>query len=130
MEAGEQHWETIWAQRAPDELSWYQRCSDRSLELIRSVAPGRAAPIIDVGGGASRLMAEAAEVDGYVTMATFGPDGPTTCSRLPVERYDASALAAAVGDRFAPRSVVEEAHVTPGGVAQQFLYGVLRRAST
>jgi SAM-dependent methyltransferase len=50
------HWDRIYATRAPDEVSWYQEHPERSLEIIRSTASDPATAIIDVGGGASRLV--------------------------------------------------------------------------
>lgn len=50
------HWESIYRSRQPDEVSWYQAEPRRSLELVRRAAPDTAASIIDVGGGASRLV--------------------------------------------------------------------------
>jgi 2-polyprenyl-3-methyl-5-hydroxy-6-metoxy-1,4-benzoquinol methylase len=50
------HWESIYASKAPDEVSWFQREPKVSLRLIRTVAPSREAAIIDVGGGASNLV--------------------------------------------------------------------------
>jgi ubiquinone/menaquinone biosynthesis C-methylase UbiE len=37
-------------------VSWYQPEATLSLDLIRRVAPNRATPVIDVGGGASTLV--------------------------------------------------------------------------
>lgn len=60
---------------------------------------------------------------GHLILATFGPSGPTHCSGLPVERYSAEQLGAALGSGFRlARSLLEE-HVTPNGGRQQFLYG-------
>lgn len=64
---------------------------------------------------------------GHVVLATFGPDGPETCSGLPVRRYGHDDLAAVPGEGFELVDAVEELHTTPAGVAQQFLYGLLRR---
>lgn len=50
------HWEQLWGQRDEQDVSWFQSHPDRSLELIREVAPEADMPIIDVGGGASRLV--------------------------------------------------------------------------
>ncbi|MDJ0960651.1 MAG: class I SAM-dependent methyltransferase [Acidimicrobiia bacterium] len=50
------HWDQVHASRAPDEVSWYQEHPERSLEIIRSTAGAASTPIIDVGGGASRLV--------------------------------------------------------------------------
>lgn len=52
------HWETVYATKRADAVSWFQPSARRSLELIQRIAPDRAAPIIDVGGGASVLVDE------------------------------------------------------------------------
>ncbi|GAA0969905.1 class I SAM-dependent methyltransferase [Actinocorallia libanotica] len=50
------HWEDVYAHRDPAEVSWYQADPAPSLALITSAVNGDlAAPIIDVGGGASIL---------------------------------------------------------------------------
>ena len=49
------HWEDVYKTKAETAVSWYQPQSARSLAWIASVA-GPAAPIIDVGGGASTLV--------------------------------------------------------------------------
>lgn len=50
------HWDRIYAERSPFEVSWYQSEPALSLELVRrsGIAPDR--PIIDVGGGASNFV--------------------------------------------------------------------------
>jgi 2-polyprenyl-3-methyl-5-hydroxy-6-metoxy-1,4-benzoquinol methylase len=58
------HWEEVYRSKAPSEVSWYQPRAGCSLEIIQRVAPDRAAPIIDVGGGASVLVDELLS-DGY-----------------------------------------------------------------
>ena len=55
MQAGT-HWEDVYAAKPADSVSWFQPSADRSLRLIGEVAAGRNAAIIDVGGGASRLV--------------------------------------------------------------------------
>lgn len=69
------------------------------------------------------------QVGGHVVMATFGPNGPETCSGLPTCRYDASGLSAEFGDGFdLIRSDVEQ-HVSPTGATQEYVYVVLRRTA-
>lgn len=202
MSTVEEHWRSVWSERALDEVSWYQASADLSLELILDAETDRAAPIVDVGGGASPLagqlldlgyedvtvvdISEAAldqarrrlgaraehvtwavgdvtrhrftrsyalwhdravlhfltnEADrkryvrqlerylrpgGHAVIATFGPDGPTSCSGLAVQRYDAEALAALFAPVLRPVSTREDTHVTPWGAEQRFLYAVLR----
>ena len=50
-----QHWERVYAQKRPTEVSWYAAHLERSLSMIRAVADP-SAEIIDVGGGASTLV--------------------------------------------------------------------------
>ena len=51
----QRHWEQVYREKAADAVSWFQAEPRISLELIRScTAPGDA--VIDVGGGASRLV--------------------------------------------------------------------------
>ncbi len=50
------HWNRIYRDRDPREVSWYQTRPDRSLELIAASGVGRDAGIIDIGGGASTLV--------------------------------------------------------------------------
>jgi 2-polyprenyl-3-methyl-5-hydroxy-6-metoxy-1,4-benzoquinol methylase len=65
------------------------------------------------------------EPGGWVVVATFGPDGPTTCSGLPIVRYTHQQLAA----QFAGYQLVSTAgedHLTPWGASQQFTAVLLR----
>jgi SAM-dependent methyltransferase len=66
---------------------------------------------------------------GHVVMVAFGPDGPTSCSGLPVERYDADRMADALGTSYRCEAAEVEQHVTPSGVDQQFVYAAFRRVT-
>ncbi|MBZ0134610.1 MAG: class I SAM-dependent methyltransferase, partial [Rhodanobacter sp.] len=59
---------------------------------------------------------------GHVIVAAFGPDGPLQCSGLPVMRYSPDALHSEFGDAFELVEHATEAHHTPGGTIQQFVY--------
>ena len=59
---------------------------------------------------------------GHVIVAVFGPDGPLQCSGLPVMRYAPDALHAEFGDAFELVEHTSDAHRTPAGVEQQFVY--------
>lgn len=50
------HWETVYTTKSPSAVSWFQPEAKRSLDLILTAAPDRASRILDVGGGASRLV--------------------------------------------------------------------------
>jgi 2-polyprenyl-3-methyl-5-hydroxy-6-metoxy-1,4-benzoquinol methylase len=67
--------------------------------------------------------------NGHLVISTFGPDGPTQCSALPVQRYDAESLQDALGHEFRLLSSNLETHRTPSGAEQQFLYAHLQRAA-
>ena len=55
-EASKTHWETVYTTKAENEVSWFQDNPALSLELIDLVRPARDAAIVDIGGGASRLV--------------------------------------------------------------------------
>ncbi len=59
--------------------------------------------------------------DGQLVIATFGPEGPTSCSGLPVQRYAARDLAALAGFRACLLEGCSSIP-TPGGKEQQFQY--------
>lgn len=195
------HWDEAYLRSGATAVSWFQPEPTVSLELIDGLDLRPNDPIIDIGGGASRLVdalldrrftdvsvmdvSEAAlgeararlrgratavtwwnedllawrpsrryvlwhdramfhflvdpvereryvdalraglASNGVVVMATFASDGPQHCSGLPVARYDADELAAAIG---ATEVVVtkREEHSTPGGGVQPFTWIVAR----
>ena len=200
-----QHWEQVYREREPDEVSWFEDSPAGSLGLIEDSRLPRDAAILDIGGGASRLagellrrgysdvtvadlsptalrvardalgddgdridwvvadvrdhdfgrqfdlwhdrgvfhfMVDPADRQGYLAtlnrslreggelvIATFGPEGPTQCSGLPVERYGADELATQLGAGYRPISSEARVHETPSGREQQFLWTRFRRES-
>lgn len=64
---------------------------------------------------------------GHVVIATFGPQGPETCSGLPTCRYDALGLTTEFAPGFGLVESYLDEHVAPTGIRQQFLFAVLRR---
>ncbi len=62
-----------------------------------------------------------------VILSTFAPDGPESCSGLPVRRYDAAALSAVLGPRFDLIHAERTVHVTPRGAEQVFTVAAFRR---
>ena len=50
------HWQNVYATKAENEVSWYQETPAPSLDLIAATGLPNDAAIIDVGGGASRLV--------------------------------------------------------------------------
>lgn len=65
--------------------------------------------------------------DGRLVVATFGPDGPLTCSGLPIVRYSHDELAAEFDSDFEVVATSGEDHLTPWGNSQQFTALLLRR---
>jgi len=49
------HWENIYQNKSPSEVSWYQDTPTISLELISACSLSNDVEIIDIGGGASTL---------------------------------------------------------------------------
>lgn len=197
-ESRKQRWEHVYETRDPAEASWHQPVLAKSMALIRATQVPTAAPIIDVGGGAStlvdtlinseysdlsvldiagsalahsqaRLGGAAAAVNwlesdvtgfepdrryylwhdrasfhfltdeasirkylqalrtalipkGHFVLATFGPEGPDSCSGLEVQRYSIEQLTTLLQKHFELRSYELEDHSTPTGTVQQFLY--------
>ena len=70
----------------------------------------------------ARTLRQAIVPDGLVILATFAPDGPSTCSGLPVRRYSADGLAEIFGGAFDVVESLREEHVTPRGSRQPFTW--------
>ena len=49
------HWENIYQNKNEDEVSWFQKTPDTSIEIINSIKIKKQSKIIDVGSGRSRL---------------------------------------------------------------------------
>lgn len=201
-----QHWEQVYHSKASDSVSWFQEHADQSLRLIHNTGLDKNAAIIDVGGGAAKLVDDlvlegytdltvldlsAAALDvakqrlgqhahtvhwmegditraefpihrfdiwhdravfhfltdaadrhayvervmrsvrpgGHVIVATFAEDGPDKCSGLPVMKYQAETLHAEFGEAFLLVEHEKEAHLTPFGTVQQFVYCYCRKRS-
>ncbi|MEB2311766.1 MAG: class I SAM-dependent methyltransferase [Sorangiineae bacterium] len=75
-------------------------------------------------------LAAAVKPGGGVVVASFAPDGPERCCGLPVRRYSADALAAELRADFTLEGAAREAHRTPTGATQPFLYAWFRRRGT
>jgi SAM-dependent methyltransferase len=55
-ESRQAHWQNVYAKKGENEVSWFQENPAPSLELIAQVGATSASAIIDIGGGASRLV--------------------------------------------------------------------------
>ena len=202
--AGERasHWNRVWSEREATRVSWYQPEPGLSLGLIETAGLPEGSRVLDVGGGASRLVdllldlkyrpgvldvseealararerlgARATKVEWYradvtrwdpphrwdlwhdratlhfltderdrkayratllralqpggcAVIAEFGPDGPTTCSGLPVHRWSAEELEAFLEPELRIEEKASEEHVTPSGAVQRFVVCRFRR---
>ena len=199
----EGHWQSVYTSKAENSVSWFEAEPAVSLALIALAGTPPDAAVIDIGGGASRLVdrllergfadvtvldlsaaaldaararlgARAAAVrwlvadatsweparryalwhdraalhflidpadraaylarlrralapGGHVIIGTFAPDGPARCSGLPVQRYDAESLGAALGPEFQLLDSRRHTHLTPSGIEQRFHFGTFRR---
>ncbi len=50
------HWDSVYARKSADAVSWFRPHLERSLALIEAARLAPDAPILDVGGGASTLV--------------------------------------------------------------------------
>jgi len=69
-----EHWEKVYASKAPDNVSWFQPHAEVSMRLIRATGLGRDASIVDVGGGASTLVDDLLD-DGYRAITVLDLSG-------------------------------------------------------
>ena len=64
------HWDTVYANKAVADVSWYEAYPAKSLELIRATGVAATDAVIDVGGGASFLV-EALMAAGYCDLTVL-----------------------------------------------------------
>ncbi len=200
-----EHWDHVYASKGEDTVSWFQERPERSLALIKATGVPKHAPMVDVGGGASRLidalidtgytdttvldisqaaislaqerlgrfqdsvdwidadvtewqpkrrytlwhdravfhflteerdraayraaLRRAVPLRGHVVVAAFGPDGPQTCSGMPVVRYGGPDIEAAFAGLLSLVETAAEDHVTPAGAHQAFMFYRFVRAA-
>ncbi len=68
------HWEKVYRDKPPLEVSWYQKEPNLSLKLIHDSHLDHDALMIDVGGGASVLVDRLYE-EGYTSLAVLDISG-------------------------------------------------------
>lgn len=74
-----------------------------------------------------RVMDRALVPGGHAIIGTFAPDGPTSCSGLPVARYDAALLSQRLGSAYRLVRSLSHEHRTPWGNVQRFHFGLFRK---
>ena len=65
-----EHWQDIYATKGMQEVSWFHKVPEISLDLIQKVAPNKDASIIDVGGGDGFLVDNLLEL-GYTNITVL-----------------------------------------------------------
>ena len=65
-----EHWEAVYRSKQPTEVSWYQARAELSARMIGLVVRDHAAPIIDVGAGASILTSQL-DAAGYTDLTVL-----------------------------------------------------------
>lgn len=108
------HWITGDITEVDLEAGRYDLWHDRAVFHFLTRTEDRAAYV--------RRVVRAVKPGGHVIVATFGPEGPETCSGLDVVRYDAESLHGEFGPKFRLLDSVTERHETPWGTPQQFMY--------
>ena len=64
------HWENVFRTKGENEVSWFEESPTISLDLIRACGQTPDASIIDIGGGASRLV-DVLVAEGYRTVTVL-----------------------------------------------------------
>lgn len=65
-----EHWETVYENKTPDQVSWTEEKPEISLKLIQESGISKSAKIIDIGGGDSKLVDYLLE-DGYTDITVL-----------------------------------------------------------
>lgn len=64
------HWEKVYRTKEPSEVSWTQEIPEISLQFIHSFHMPKSAPIIDIGGGDSKLV-DHLLLEGYLDLTVL-----------------------------------------------------------
>ncbi len=65
-----QHWEQVYRQKPDETLSWFQPRPEISLDLIHAAGLRKTEALIDVGGGASRLV-DQLQAEGFTDLTVL-----------------------------------------------------------
>ncbi len=104
-----QHWEAVYRAKQPTEVSWFQAEATLSAQLIAETVPDRNAPILDVGGGTSVLVA-ALSAAGYTDVTVLDLSGAAIAAARAAMGPDADAV------RWIEADILE-AQLPPDGLA-------------
>ena len=70
MPGSSAHWNDVYATKAEDAVSWFEESPERSLAMIARTGVAKDDPVIDIGGGLSRL-ADALLAEGYADVSVL-----------------------------------------------------------
>ena len=65
--------------------------------------------------------------NGYLVLGTFSENGPTKCSGLEIQQYNEASMSARFEVAFNRIKCVEENHITPFNIVQNFLFCSFQR---
>jgi hypothetical protein len=145
------HWETVFANKQENEVSWFQPYPKTSIEFIELFNIPLDANIIDIGGGDShlvdlllekgyqniwvldisenalarvkkRLAEKGIKTNGVLILGTFSETGPTKCSGLEIKQYSETSMTSRFGLFFNRIKCLTEEHQTPFNTTQSFLF--------
>lgn len=74
MSESGQHWEGVYARKAPDAVSWYRAHLEQSLSFVERAGLPRDGALLDVGGGASTFVDDLLE-RGYTNVTVLDVSG-------------------------------------------------------
>jgi hypothetical protein len=105
------HWQNVYQTKGERDVSWFEESPAISLELIRATGVGLDASIVDIGGGASRLV-DALVGEGFHSVT------------------DAHSIGEVLGRSFKLIEARPYDHETPSGVIQRFQFSRFQRDDT
>lgn len=105
------HWQNVFRSKGERDVSWFQERPEMSLEFIRATKVDRSGSIIDIGGGASRLV-DALVADGFerVTVLDISEAALTTARARLGERASTVQWIAADATHWRPTQTYDVWH--------------------
>ncbi len=106
-----EHWEKVYTTKSEREVSWFQETPAPSLELLALIGATRRSAVIDVGGGASRLV-DCLVAQGYedITVLDLSPAALAAAKARLADRADRIQWIAADVTTWAPSRTYDVWH--------------------
>ena len=107
----QEHWEKVYTTKSEREVSWFQETPAPSLELLALIGATRRSAVIDVGGGASRLV-DCLVAQGYedITVLDLSPAALAAAKARLADRVDRIQWIAADVTTWAPSRTYDVWH--------------------